>query len=210
MIDKHGVLTRRDLRDLVIELGCGPMKRRAGSIGIDLIDGDNVDIVGDALDVLRALPAESVRLVSAWHFLEHFPDAGPILDEMSRVLGRGGEIEIVVPHFAHPYFHSDPTHRNSLGFGLYTMSYYARDPFFRRTVPGYVRRDALTLTSVDLGFKAARPFYGRYAIKRAVGAIFNSTRYLQELWEENLCYLFPCYEIRYVLGRTADLRQDPE
>lgn len=210
MIDKHGVLVRRDLSDLVIELGCGPVKRRAGSIGIDLIDGDNVDIVGDALDVLRALPAGCVRLVSAWHFLEHFADAGPILDEMSRVLGRGGEIEIVVPHFAHPYFHSDPTHQNSLGFGLYTMSYYARDPLFRRTVPGYVRREALTLTSVDLGFKAARPFYGRYAIKRAVGAIFNSTRYLQELWEENLCYLFPCYEIRYVLARTADLRQDPE
>ena len=150
MIDKHGVLARRDLRDLVIELGCGPVKRRAGSIGIDLINGDVVDIVGDALDVLRALPAGCVRLVSAWHFLEHFTDAGPILDEMSRVLGPGGEIEIVVPHFANPYFHSDPTHRNSLGFGLYTMSYYARDPLFRRTVPGSAA--ALTLRR-RLGFK---------------------------------------------------------
>jgi hypothetical protein len=137
-------------------------------------------------------------------------DAGPILDEMSRLLGPGGEIEIVVPHFANPYFHSDPTHRNSLGFGLYTMSYYARDPLLRRQVPGYVRRDQLTLKSVDLRFKAAQPFHGRYLFKRAVGAVFNSTRYLQELWEENLCYLFPCYEIRYVLGRTADQRQKPE
>jgi hypothetical protein len=54
--DKHGALARRDLRDLVIELGCGPVKRSAGAIGVDLIDGDAVDIVGDALDVLRALP----------------------------------------------------------------------------------------------------------------------------------------------------------
>src|SRR3954471_4835511 len=210
MIDKHGVLARGDLHDLVIELGCGPRKRHAGSIAVDLIDGDSVDIVGDALDVLRALPAACTRLISAWHFLEHLPDAAPMLDEMSRVLGAGGEIEIVVPHFANPYFHSDPTHRNSLGFGLYTMSYYARDPLLRRQVPGYVRREALTLKRVDLGFKAAPPFYGRYAIKRAIGAIFNCTRYLQELWEENLCYLFPCYEIRYVLGRTVDLRQDGE
>ena len=207
MLDKHGVLARRDLREAVIELGCGPLKRHAGSIAIDILDGEHVDIVGDALDVLRAFPAGCASLVSSWHFLEHLPDAGPILDEMSRILGPGGEIEIVVPHFANPYFHSDPTHRNSLGFGLYTMSYYARDPLLRRQVPAYARREELTLKSVDLGFKAAPPFYGRYAIKRAIGAIFNATRYLQELWEENLCYLFPCYEIRYTLGRTADLRQ---
>ena len=123
MTDKHGVLARRDLRDAVIELGCGPRKRRPGSIAVDVIDGEHVDIVGDALDVLRALPAGCARLVSSSHFLEHLADAGPILDEMSRVLGAGGEIEIVVPHFTNPYFHSDPTHRNSLGFGLYTMSF---------------------------------------------------------------------------------------
>jgi ubiquinone/menaquinone biosynthesis C-methylase UbiE len=210
MIDKHGVLARRDLREAVIELGCGPRKRRAGSIAIDIADGEHVDVVGDALDVLRELPSGCAKLVSSWHFLEHVEDAGPMLDEMSRVLGPGGEIEIVVPHFANPYFHSDPTHRNALGFGLYTMSYYARDPIFRRQVPGYVRREQLTLKSVGLVFKASPPFYGRYALKRTIGALFNSTRYLQELWEENLCYLFPCYEIRYVLGRTADLRQEAE
>jgi hypothetical protein len=210
MLDKHGVLGRRDLHDVVIELGCGAVKRHAGSIGIDIVDEASVDIVGDALDVMDAFPAGCARLVSSWHFLEHRPDAGPLLDAMSRILGPGGEIEIVVPHFANPYFHSDPTHRNSLGFGLYTMSYYARDPVLRRQVPAYVRRDELTIKSVDLGFKAARPFYGRYAFKRTIGALFNATRYLQELWEENLCYLFPCYEIRYVLGRTADLPRDRE
>jgi hypothetical protein len=210
MIDKSGVLARRDLRDVVIELGCGPRKRVAGSIGIDVVDGEQVDIVGDALDVLRALPAGCARLVSSWHLLEHLADAGPLLDEMIRVLGTGGEIEIVVPHFANPYFHSDPTHRNALGFGLYTMSYYARDPLLRRQVPGYVRREQLTLKRIDLGFKVSPPFYGRYAFKRVIGAFFNSTRYLQEFWEENFCYLCPCYEIRYVLGRTADLRQDAQ
>ena len=54
MIDKHGLLARRDLRDVVIELGCGPLKRHAGSIAIDILDGEHVDVVGDALDVLRA------------------------------------------------------------------------------------------------------------------------------------------------------------
>lgn len=205
MLDKRGLLTRPDaLRDLVIEVGCGPKKRYAGSIAIDILDGEAVDIVGDALEVLRALPEASARVVTSAHFLEHVPDTGAMLDEMSRLLAPGGELEVIVPHFAHPYFHSDPTHLNVLGFGLYTMSYYARDPHFRRKVPGYVRREHLTLKKVDLRFKSGVPFYGRYAVKRVIGALFNSCRYMQELWEENLCYIFPCYEIRYVLGRTAD------
>jgi ubiquinone/menaquinone biosynthesis C-methylase UbiE len=205
MIDKRGLLQRpQDLHDLIVELGCGPRKRYDGAIGVDAIDTEAVDIVGDAMSVLRALPDRSVRLVTSSHFLEHVDDPAPMLDEMSRLLGPGGEIEIIVPHFASPYFHSDPTHANRLGFGLYTMSYYARDPRFSRKVPGYVRREHLTVKNVDLRFKSPVPFYGRYAIKRVIGALFNSCRYMQELWEENLCYLFPCYEIRYVLVRTPE------
>lgn len=206
MTDKRRLLERSEaLRDAVVELGCGPKKRYEGSIAVDVIDGEVVDIVGDALEVLQMFPAESARLVTSSHFLEHVADPAPLLDEMARMLGPGGEIEVVVPHFSHPYFHSDPTHANRLGFGLYTMSYYAVDPIFRRQVPGYVRRQHLTLKSVDLRFKSSVPFYGRHGIKRVIGTLFNSTRYMQELWEESLCYLFPCYEIRYVLGRTADL-----
>jgi ubiquinone/menaquinone biosynthesis C-methylase UbiE len=205
IVDKRGLLARpAELRDLVIELGCGPLKRNRDAIGVDVIDSDAVDLVGDAMEVLLALPPQSARLVTSSHFLEHVPDAGTFLDAMSRLLQPGGEIEIIVPHFGHPYFHSDPTHANRLGFGLYTMSYYVHDPIFRRKVPGYVRREHLTLRDVDLHFKSSLPFYGRHVVKRLIGTLFNSTRYLQELWEENLCYYFPCYEIRYLIGRTAD------
>jgi SAM-dependent methyltransferase len=203
-VDKKGILsTRETLREVVVELGCGHRKMYKESIGVDVLDGEAVDIVGDALDVLRMFPSQCARLVSSSHFLEHVADPAALLGEMARILTPDGEIEIVVPHFSHPYFHSDPTHVRP-GFGLYTMSYYAIDPIFRREVPGYVRREELTLKRVDLGFKSAVPFYGRHAMKRLIGWVFNSTTYLQELWEESLCYLFPCYEIRYVLGRTAD------
>jgi hypothetical protein len=36
-----------------------------------------------------------------------------------------------------------------------------------------------------------------------VGWLFNSCRYMQELYEENFCYIFPCYEIRFVLEKTG-------
>jgi ubiquinone/menaquinone biosynthesis C-methylase UbiE len=202
MIDKHSVLSTLAARGSVtVELGCGPRKRYAGSIGIDAIGYEGVDIVGDAADALRAFPDGCADLVTSSHFLEHVPEVGPFLDEMARVVRVGGRIEVVVPHFAHPYFSSDPTHTHR--FGLYTFSYLAQDPILRRGVPSYARRQNLRLLSVDLVFKSTPPFYFRHAIKRALGWVFNSCRYMQELYEENLCYLFPCYEIRFMLEKVS-------
>ena len=201
MIDKRDVLANvAQHMPLTLELGSGPTKRYAGSVAVDAIDYDTVDIVGDAGDVLRALPADSADLITSSHFLEHVGDVGACIDAMARVVRPGGKIEVIVPHFAHPYFASDPTHTHR--FGLYTMSYYATDPIFSRGVPLYVRRTNLRLVDVDLVFKSVRPFYGRHAVKRLIGLLFNSCRYMQELHEENLCYVFPPYEIRYILEKV--------
>lgn len=198
--DKHGVLSSLNKRSpVMLELGCGPTKRYDGSIGIDAIDYESVDIVADATEALRAFPDASVDFITSSHFLEHVAEVGRIVDEMTRVVRPGGRIEVVVPHFAHPYFHSDPTHSHR--FGLYTFSYLAEDGILRRSVPPYVRRQSLRIHAVDLIFKSTPPFYVRHVVKRVLGLLFNSCRYMQELYEENFCYIFPCYEIRFVLER---------
>jgi hypothetical protein len=124
-----------------------------------------------------------------------------MLDELARALRPGALLEVVVPHFSNPYFYSDPTHRST--FGLYSFSYLSSDAILRRKVPSYVRNEAFALRSVALGFKSSPPFYGRYAFKRAVGVLVNLGRWPREFYEENLCYLVPCYEVRFVLQRIA-------
>lgn len=57
------------------------------------------------------------------------------------------------------------------------------------------------ISKVDLVFKSNRPFFVRHGMKRLIGYIFNSCNYTKEFYEENLCYLFPCYEVCYVLHR---------
>lgn len=199
--DKRQLLARLPESNIVrIELGCGPRKRYSGSIGVDTIDGEAVDIVGDALEVLRAFPAASADLVTSSHFLEHVPQLELVIAEIERVLKPGATMEAIVPHFSNPYFYSDPTHVRT--FGLYTFSYLGVDNRFRREVPAYVR-SGLRLRSADLVFKSTRPFYGRHAIKKTLGLIFNSSRYMQEFYEENLCFVFPCYEVRFVLQKAA-------
>jgi len=182
-----------------LELGCGPRKRHPDAIGIDRLDYAGVDLVGDVFEILRSLPAACVRSVHAYHFFEHVADLPALLEEVARVLRSDGWLDVEVPHFANPYFYSDPTHYRF--FGLYTFSYLAKDGLFRRRVPQYDRTPLFELVDAHLDFDS--PFLLRGAIKRVIGRLFNLTRWLQEFHEENLCYVLPCYQLRFRLRRLS-------
>jgi len=122
-----------------------------------------------------------------------------LLAELSRVVRVGGVVEFVAPHFSNPYFYSDPTHRSF--FGLYTFSYFSINSPLLRKVPTYQEQLWFQLDQVDLIFKSSPPFYFRHAFKKVIGSLFNSCRYMRELYEENFCYFFPCFEVRYKLRR---------
>ena len=147
-----------------LELGCGNQKRHLEAIGIDALDYDGVDIVGDIYSVLKQFPDKSVSAVYSYHCFEHLPDLGATIDQLGRIMRTDAELFVVVPHFSNPYYYSDSTHRQS--FGLYTFSYFAKESIFARCCPNYQREICFELKQVKLIFKSSRPFYGRYAIKK--------------------------------------------
>lgn len=197
-VDKRGVLARLHAGEILpIELGCGPNKQARDAIGVDLLDFDGVDVIGDVFDVLAAMPDACLSACYSAHFFEHVDDLSRLLEELSRALVPGAQLTVKVPHFSNAHFYSDPTH--SRFFGLYTMSYYARDGLLRRQVPKYGREPSFELERVRLGF--ASPFPVRNLIRKSLGAVFNLTEWLQEFYEENLCYLLSCYEIEFRLRR---------
>jgi len=198
--DKINLIDRLNLNDdCIIELGCGSRKRHTNAIGIDALDYSCVDIVGDIYDVLAQFPSNSVDRVYSYHFVEHVESVSRLIAELSRIVKAGGIVEFVAPHFSNPYFYSDPTHRNF--FGLYTFGYFSASTPLTRKVPTYQADLWFRLECVNLNFKSSRPFYGRYIFKKIFGALFNSCNYMREMYEENFCYLFPCYEVRYTLKR---------
>lgn len=198
--DKRNVIAEIHRLDKVkLELGCGERKRIQDSIGIDALDYPCVDIVGDVLEVLKHIPDASVQAIHAFHFMEHVEDLETLLSEIERIMLEDGTLEIVVPHFSNPYFYSDYTHRKH--FGLYTLSYFARNSFFKRRVPSYQKKQCLELRAVTLNFKSSPPFYFRHLVKRLITMVVNMTNSTKEFYEENLCYIFPCYEIRYCLTK---------
>jgi hypothetical protein len=199
ILDKRGSLAR--LQDASLELGCGGRKRHPEALGIDALDHECVDIVGDVYEVLAQIPGASVKAVYSYHFFEHVADVPRLMDLLARVIQPAGLLRVVVPHFSNPYFYSDYSHRGF--FGLYSFSYLVSDNIHRRKVPTYGREICFELLQAELIFKSSPPFYVRHGFKKILQTMFNLNRWTREMYEENLCYVFPCYEIRFEMRRSS-------
>jgi len=191
-IDLDGLI--KSGKKVVLELGCGP-HRKEGRIGIDRLDLPSVDIVSDLEDGLFFLPDKSVDEVHCRSVLEHIENFENLMQEIVRVLKSDGTAHIFVPHFSNPYFYSDYTHKRF--FGLYTFYYFVDTRRqLKRKVPDFYTDFRINVISQQLVFKS--PFFFRGKNKKIIGFIFNCHRSLQEFYEENLCYIFPCYGIKIV------------
>lgn len=199
--DKNNILGSINQNNRInIELGCGPNKKNPDSIGIDILEYDCVDIIGDIFEVLNQIPSGSVENIYTYHFLEHITDIDFLIKEMHRVLIKGGKLKAVVPHFSNPFYYSDLTHKVS--FGLYSFAYYSENNFVRK-VPSYNNDKLFNQESTRLIFKSYPPRYLRHGFKKILELLFNISTFMQEFYEENMTYLFPCYEISYSLIKKS-------
>lgn len=196
--DKNGIIESIKTKSrVVLELGCGPAKKISEAITVDMLDIEGVDIVCDLDKGFPFIDNNSVDEVHSFHFLEHVKDVNFMMEEIYRILKPGGKTAGTVPYFANPYFYSDPTHKTT--FGLYTFSYFSKSHYFKRRVPTFYNDINFEIRKMELRFLS--PFFVRRNIKKIVQKIFNSTRYLKEFYEEQLCYLFPAYEIYFELEK---------
>jgi SAM-dependent methyltransferase len=185
---------------VILELGSG-IKETPGRIRIDKLDLPHTDIVADLEDGLAFLPDNSVDAVYSNSFLEHIDDLDGLMKEIWRVLKPTGKQVLFVPHFSNPYTHSDYTHKRS--FGLYTFAYFSRDQEpFKRRVPSFYHDYGFTTEDITLVF--ASPWRGRGLIKRICQKVFNLNTWLKEFYEENLCYMMPCYGVQATLRPVKD------
>ena len=184
---------------IIIELGCGPSKQ-PGRIGIDALDLTGVDIVANLDNGLPFLPDGSVDEIHSRSLLEHVNNFEYLMREMVRVLRPSGKVVSFVPHFSNPYFYSDYTH--SRFFVFYTFFYFCDpDDQPRRKVPNFYHDIRIRVTSIEFIFHS--PFKRRNVIKRAFGQLINKRLWLQEFYEENLCFIVPCYGLQVTFQPKA-------
>ena len=179
---------------VIIELGCGK-KKKPGRIGVDKVDLSEVDIVADIEDGLSFLPDDSVDEIHCRSVLEHIENFENMIKEIVRVLKSDGRAHIFVPHFSNPYYYSDFTHVRF--FGLYTFYYFVDAKYqLNRKVPHFYTDVRIRILSQRLKFRSS--FKILNPLKSLVGRFINLHSLIQEYYEENLCYLFPCHGIEIV------------
>ncbi|MCI0530610.1 MAG: class I SAM-dependent methyltransferase [candidate division Zixibacteria bacterium] len=178
-------------KPVILELGCGNTKA-PGSIGIDKLDLPAVDIVTDVERGLPFFPDNSVDQIHSKSFLEHLDNFERVMGEMVRILKTNGRCRLYLPHFSNPYYYSDYTHRRF--FGLYTFCYFTDEKNqLKRKVPSFYTNIRIKILSHKLVFTS--PFIGRNLLKKLFEVLFNLNRGTQEFYEENLCWIFPCYAL---------------
>ena len=186
---------------IALDLGCGrgewlELLQNNGfkAKGVDLDEGMlsachelNLDVqLGDALDYLRGLEADSLSVVSAFHVVEHiaFETLRELTTEAYRVLKPGGLLILETPNSENlmvgtSSFYLDPTHQRPLPAQL--LSFVVEYSGFNRVKTLYLQ-DSSELTTAQqtslvnvLG--GASPDYAIVAQKNtspAMAALFNA------------------------------------
>jgi len=117
----------------ILDLGCGKNKV-IGSVGLDKVKLESVDIVHDLLSFPYPLENESYDFIYLRHTIEHFAieNIDLILKECYRILKKNGKIQINVPHVFSLAAYTDLTHKSYYTFnsGKFwdknnSMSYYS-------------------------------------------------------------------------------------
>lgn len=183
---------------IILELGPGEKKFSPETIGIDIVQKESVDIIWDLNKGFSFIEDNVVDKIISHHVLEHIENLEFLMKESFRILKKNGVFERTVPHFSNPYFYSDYTHNKF--FGLYSFNYfYNENNYFHRQVPLYYYDIRFMVEEIKLIFRS--PFRIRNKVKEIFTKIVNGSNFFKEFYEENLVYIFPCYEIYFRLRK---------
>ena len=109
---QHGIPTGNVFSDKkVLDIGCG-QRKLPGSIGMDIVENSNADVVHDASSIPWPFEDNTFDLVFTNHFVEHVDDLLGFFNEVHRVLKPGGRFIMQVPYFRKTDAYADLTHRH--------------------------------------------------------------------------------------------------
>jgi SAM-dependent methyltransferase len=133
-----------------LDIGCGKAKR-AGCVGLDRYSLPGVDVVHDMKVVPWPFPDRSFDVVYANHVLEHLPDLIQTMEEIHRILRRGGRLFVRVPHYRAPGAFQDPTHVRF--FTERTFEYFTPDGTTSLSPLNYYSKARFLIEDLEYGWR---------------------------------------------------------
>lgn len=112
-----------------LDIGCGPNKRGADWVGLDVLDFPGVDHKLHAGRDRWPFEDGTVGEAHASHFLEHLTNLNGawervhFFNELHRVMAKGAKAQLIFPHWASNRYYGDPTHKEPFSeMGFYYLS----------------------------------------------------------------------------------------
>jgi SAM-dependent methyltransferase len=164
----------------ILDIGCGKFKL-PGSVGLDIVPLEGVDVVHDLNQFPYPFPNDSFDRIRLIHVVEHIQSITRTMEEIHRIAKSGAEVEIVTPHYTDSSSWQDPTHLwhlNSRSFDFFQQhhrtSYYSNARF------------EIQYSEVKL-----LRLYKWLGIEFLINLQNRSPRcrFLRKFWEQYLCYI---------------------
>lgn len=125
-----------------VDLGCGGTKEE-GSIGVDIVPLDGVDVVASLADRPYPFADNSFDTIYLKNMIEHLPDTIGTMEELHRIARPDGRIFITVVNWNSHYAAMDPQHVR-----LFTENSF--DFFGKRVGRSYYTQARFEVARVDL------------------------------------------------------------
>ncbi|MGE5351255.1 MAG: class I SAM-dependent methyltransferase [Ignavibacteriales bacterium] len=169
-----------------LNLGCGT-DIRSGWVNMDCANLPGVDVIHDANSVPYPFENDCFDEILAQDVLEHI-DLCKVMEELFRIMRKGGVLTIRVPHFTSRNNYIDPTHKNR--FSAFTFEFFVRNGFFKRDYYFSNLFDAVVSTKIT--FAKHPVFFYNYFVEFLV----NRSKFLKNYYESTfLSRLFPAENI---------------
>ncbi len=172
----------------ILDIGCGKKKIKTRNkkdriIGLDLVKTSDADIVWDLEKLPWPLKDNEFDLVIATHILEHLSNIVGSMEEIWRILKRGGKLRVVVLYHSSPGANTDPTHK--INFAYRSLNYFLKIDYNF----DFYTKNKFELVSRRLIFHRSLKFLERF---------FNRFPYF---YERFFRYLLPAEELRFELKK---------
>lgn len=109
MAEKRKKDAKSEKKEMILDVGCGDAKVK-GAIGMDIARLPGVDVVHDLNKFPWPFKDGSFDKIYLNNLIEHLPDTIKVMEEVHRILKKGGILHIEVVYWNHRHSVSDPQH----------------------------------------------------------------------------------------------------
>jgi len=172
----------------ILDVGCGE-KKTPGAVGLDFIGFEGVDIIHDLNQFPYPFSDGEFDLIIMSHVIEHVLNIPAVINELARILKKGGLLWITTPHYTDVNSYTDCTHifhLSSQSFNRFTQ------PPTKNLFTQELAYVCLKSTGRKIGFEA---YLNKYS------SCYGVSRRLAR-WEKFRSHLFRGDEMRFLLRKN--------